>query len=57
MLAPRACRLRGGLRRLDVRTADEYDDAEYSEAVEAVFASAERLARHCQTGGRRFGFS
>ncbi len=47
-----ACRLRGGLRRLDVRTADEYDDAEYSEAVEAVFASAERLARHCQTGGR-----
>jgi hypothetical protein len=43
-------RLKGGLRRLDVRTADEYDDAEYAEAVEAVFAAAERLAKHCQTG-------
>lgn len=48
--APAACRLRGGLRRLDVRTADEYDDAEYGEAVAAVFTAAERLAQHCRTG-------
>lgn len=52
----RARRLKGGLRRLDVRTADEYDDTEYSEAMEAVFASAERLAKHCQTGGHRGGW-
>ncbi|KAL4439477.1 hypothetical protein ABPG77_008806 [Micractinium sp. CCAP 211/92] len=43
-------RLRGGLRRLDVRTADDYDDAEYGEAAEAVFRAADRLAQHCQTG-------
>lgn len=39
-----------------MRTADEYDDTEYSEAMEAVFASAERLAKHCQTGGYRGGW-
>ncbi|KAL4437302.1 hypothetical protein ABPG75_004441 [Micractinium tetrahymenae] len=43
-------RLRGGLRRLDVRSADDYDDAEYGEAAEAVFLAADRLAQHCQTG-------
>lgn len=30
--------------------ADDYDDAEYGEAAEAVFRAADRLAQHCQTG-------
>ena len=44
-------RLKGGLRRLDVRVADDYDDAEYGEAAEAVFGAADQLAQRCQTGG------
>ncbi|EFN53089.1 hypothetical protein CHLNCDRAFT_137406 [Chlorella variabilis] len=43
-------RLKGGLRRLDVRVADDYDDAEYGEAAEAVFGAADQLAQRCQTG-------
>ena len=43
-------RLKGGLRRLDVRHADDYDDEEYCEAAQAVFAAAEELAGHCETG-------
>lgn len=43
-------RLRGGLRRLDVREADEFDEGEYTEAAEAVFVAAGKLAEHCATG-------
>eukprot|EP00887_Chlorella_sp_A99_P004701 scaffold4.g4701.t1 len=43
-------RLRGGLRRLDVRDADDFDEGEYGEAAQAVFAAAGALAAHCQSG-------
>lgn len=33
--------------------ADDYDDAEYTEAAEAVFFAADRLAQHCQAGKER----
>lgn len=58
--APARCllaRLRGGLRRLDVRGADDYDDGEYSEAAEAVFTAAQALAQHCQTGKEEEGWA
>ena len=37
-------RLRGGLRRLNVRDPDEYDEQEYTEAATAVFESAQVIA-------------
>lgn len=37
-------RLRGGLRRLNVRDPDEYDEQEYTEAASAVFNSAQVIA-------------
>ena len=43
-------RLKGGLRRLDCRSADEYDDGEYEEAAAAVHAAAQQLAAHCASG-------
>ena len=39
-------RLRGGLRRLNVRDPDDYDDEEYSEAANAVFEAAQLIARN-----------
>ena len=44
------CRLSGGLRRLDVRAGDEYDDAECAEAAAAVAAAAAELAASCASG-------
>ena len=37
-------RLRGGLRRLNVRDPDEYDEQEYTEAATAVFQAAQVIA-------------
>lgn len=45
-------RLRGGLRRLNVRDPDEYDEQEYTEAATAVFQSAQVIAsqsRYCRS--------
>lgn len=36
--------LQGGLRRVDVRIAEEFDEAEYAEATETVFKAAAGLA-------------
>lgn len=43
-------RLRGGLRRLNVRDPDEYDEQEYTEAATAVFNSAQVIATQSRTG-------
>ncbi|KAL0025837.1 hypothetical protein WJX79_004875 [Trebouxia sp. C0005] len=43
-------RLRGGLRRLNVRDPDEYDEQEYTEAASAVFNSAQVIASQSRTG-------
>ncbi|KAL3161403.1 hypothetical protein ABBQ32_010293 [Trebouxia sp. C0010 RCD-2024] len=43
-------RLRGGLRRLNVRDPDEYDEQEYTEAATAVFQSAQVIATQSRTG-------
>jgi hypothetical protein len=38
------CRLRGALRRLDVRTPDEFDEEEYSEGAAAMKDAVRGLA-------------
>ncbi|PSC73790.1 hypothetical protein C2E20_3044 [Micractinium conductrix] len=43
-------RLKAGLRRLDVRAADDYEEGEYGEAASAVFSATQALAQHCSAG-------
>ena len=45
-------RLRSCLRRMDVRHPDDLDEAEYSEAVQALAATAAKLAGSCRMGWR-----
>lgn len=40
--------LKGSLRRMDVREADDYDEAEHAECAAAVAAAAAGLAAHCR---------
>ncbi len=41
-------RLKGHLRRLDVRVADEFEDEEYGQAAEEVASAARTLAANVQ---------
>ncbi|MEW5311979.1 MAG: hypothetical protein WDW38_003645 [Sanguina aurantia] len=43
-------RLRACVRRMDARTPDDFDEAEYSEAVAALKEAASRLAAGCSSG-------
>ncbi|KAK9829741.1 hypothetical protein WJX72_007612 [[Myrmecia] bisecta] len=43
-------RLRGGMRRISVRDADEYDEAEYTEATSTVFEAAAAIASLSSSG-------
>lgn len=42
--------LRGSLRRMDVREADDYEEREYAEATKGVAEAAGRLAQNLQSG-------
>ena len=45
-------RLKGGLRRCDVRSADDFDEDEYREAVAGLGATAMAIVRRLKTGWR-----
>lgn len=50
------CRLKAGLRRADVRCADDYDEEEYGAAVAGVADCACAIVGRCGGGGAGWAF-
>jgi hypothetical protein len=56
MATPPLCRLKAGLRRADVRCADDYDEEEYGAAVAGVADCACAIVGRCGGGGAGWAF-